>query len=399
MKRVTFGIRPALPALIIATCLLNGIGCAQHLQESPVPPPRSAAADVYNSLVLLYGDPHVHTNLSDGDESPDYALRYARDVAALDWCCLTDHSEDMAEDGWVALDYYRSLPAKYDKPGQFCVLFGYEWTYLVYGHRNIYSASAAIPVVSWDDPRYDDPTKLWKALEGYDVITVPHHPMLDMPKPWWQYINPAMDTCVEFYSKWGMSLYDGNDRPILDSRPEYSVYSAVADEGLRLGFMAGSDTHISRPGSVIGESRQAESLEYSRPGLTAVWATSYTRQAIFEALKARHCYGVTGTRVMLKFAVNGHMMGSETSSEGPPALEYEASSDVRIDTISVMKIHDGTVEEVLTIPVDDLACQDTYVDNEFADDSAYFITVLLENTDMAVCSPVWVEKVHSGDVI
>ena len=75
--------------------------------------------DVYKNYTNLFGDIHVHTNLSDGDESPDFALRYARDASKLDFCCLSDHAEIMVNDGLAGLPHYKTMPAKYDEPGKF----------------------------------------------------------------------------------------------------------------------------------------------------------------------------------------------------------------------------------------------------------------------------------------
>jgi hypothetical protein len=45
-------------------------------------------------------------------------------------------------------------------------------------------------------------------------------------------------------------------------------------------------------------------------GLTCALAKSLTRDAIFDALKRRRCYGVTGARMLLDFSADDHLMGS-----------------------------------------------------------------------------------------
>jgi len=359
-------------------------------------PDRNPATGEYDGYVVLYGDPHVHTVLSDGDETPDFALRYARDVSNLDWCCLTDHAEMMSNDGWVALDYYRSLPAKYDEPGEFSVLFGYEWTSHTYNHRNVYTTDNTIPIVSSKDPAYDETSELWALYSGYDVLIFPHHPMLATPENWWEFSDSIHEASVEFYSKWGLSLYDGNDRPLVEQTPGNGVFTVIAEEERHYGLIAGTDTHMTRPGSHLGESRQTPALEYSRPGITGVWATGNTREAIFEALKARRTYGLTGTRVSLEFTVNGALMGSEIASDAAPVIEFDVSSDAPIDHITLLKIHNQVIEEIETIAVHALTYEGSYTDDLFTDDAGYMLEVDLENTDMALCSPVWVEFSHSG---
>jgi len=359
---------------------------------------RSGEAD-FDGLMVLYGDPHVHTNISDGDESPDYALRYARDVADLDWCCLTDHSDIMMQDSWATEDYYRSLPDRYSVDGKFSVLFGYEWTSPYYGHRNVYSVDTSIPILS---ARYDIDTdgidELWNQLKLYDVITIPHHPLMPTStKYWWEVKNPDVEVAVEFYSKWGNSLYMGVDRQILNADPLNGIYDALSIHGLKLGIMAGSDTHMSRPDCYQRESRGDYKLEYPQPGITGVWATANTREEIFEAMKNRHTYGMSGTKVMVEFSVDGNIMGSEYSSDTPPEIRLIIDSPVQISNIMINKIHGDAIEEFKSFDLEQEEFSVLVTDEIFIEDSAYFSVVTLENGDMAVTSPVWVDFVHTGD--
>ena len=48
----------------------------------------------------------------------------------------------------------------------------------------------------------------------------------------------------------------------------------------------------------------------ARHGLTAVWAPSLTREAIFTALEQHRCYGTTGARLWLDFRAGDRPMGS-----------------------------------------------------------------------------------------
>jgi len=374
-------------------------GCGYNSSKFDNAPLRNSAVAAYDDLELLFGDPHIHTNISDGDESPDFALRFARDVADLDWAVLTDHAWIMVDDAMVGESYYRSIPNKYNEDGKFSVLFGYEWTSPTYNHRNVYSVDSTIPILSSHDPLYDEPDELWAAYEGYEVLTVPHHPLLATDNNWWEFSEPGVDVCVEFYSKWGNSLYYGIDHQVVNADEDNGVLQAIAERGLRLGIMGGSDTHMSRPGVEIGESRPEGTLEYARPGLTGVWATAHTREAIFDAIKNRHCYGTRNTRVHVEFSVNGSIMGSEITSETPPEIEFELISPVNISKAVVYKLSNGVVLEAMTWNPDTLELSDTWTDDTFTEDAAYMLIVDLENTDMAVTSPVWVEFVHSGDVV
>jgi hypothetical protein len=70
--------------------------------------------------------------------------------------------------------------------------------------------------------------------------------------------------------------------------------------------MCNSDGHKGRPGA---EGPGAGQFGIAN-GLTCVLAERLTRDAIFTALKQRRCYGTTGARIDLDFAINGQPMGS-----------------------------------------------------------------------------------------
>jgi len=375
--------------------ILNSVGCGGGGSTNMKPPDNPH--DGNKELVNLVGDLHVHTSLSDGDESPDFALRYAKNVSKLDFCCITDHAESIADDHLVALPYYRSLPAKFDRPGEFCVLYGYEWTSLDYGHRSVYSTDNSMPLLPSNDSAYSDIEDLWRKLSGYNVITVPHHPMIASTRVWWDYVNPAIERLVEFYSKWGLSLREGNMRPLYNAKAEHGVIRAL-NAGRRYGLLCGTDSHMSRPGSLLFEERP-DSLLYPRPGTVGVWATAHTREAIFDALKQRRCYGMTGTRVRLDFSVNKSIMGTEIGAVSSPLIAFHVSCGVPISRISILKTaHNATVALNTYLP-NSLEFSQTYTDNEFVEDSGYSIMVDLDNTDMAMCSPVWVDKLASSPLL
>ena len=384
-----------LVALIVLTVTIPACGGSGTGPAGPPDPEGSG----YKGLQVLYGDPHIHTILSDGDESPDFALRYARDVADLDWACITDHSEHFQDAARAGLNYYRTLPAKYDEPGRFCVLFGYEWTNLYYGHRNVYSLDNMVPLFPSNMDEYFDVNDWWIALEPYDVITVSHHPMIDTPYVWWDYTNPGVDVAVEFYSKWGLSLREGNPRPINVRSEANGIFPAMGGGERRYGLIAGSDTHMSRPGTYLEESRQGHALQYVQPGITGVWAVDFTREAIFDSMRNRHTYGVTGTIVDLKFTVNGFIMGSETTALNPPTIWIEASSDEVITEVAISSISKIGIVGLAIYTPNSLDFETTFVDQTFADDLAYTVRVTLANTDMAVASPVWVDYEAPGPVI
>jgi hypothetical protein len=348
--------------------------------------------DPYKGLTNLTGDIHVHTSFSDGDESPDFGLRYARDISRLDFCCITDHAEIMTDDGLKCLAYYQSLPSKYDEPGRFSVLYGFEWTGYHFGnaHRCVYTLDNSIPILPSNKPEYWEVDGLWKALAGYDCIVIPHCVVREQTSNWWDRSDPNIEPVVEFYSKWGSSLGGPVERPVCKSSDVCTVYKAFS-AGKRYGLICNSDTHFTRPGSNLQEVRP-EALLYPKAGLTGVWATSHTREAIYDALKNRRCYGMTGTKVNIQFSVNDAIMGSEIKSTASPVIKYSASSETNFAAATIAKITKGIIENLDITYGDNKAMQGIFTDDKFTSDAGYFLRFDMAGGDWAVTSPIWVSK-------
>jgi hypothetical protein len=111
--------------------------------------------------------------------------------------------------------------------------------------------------------------------------------------------DPRWSRSVEIYSDWG--------------RFEWLLEDALK-AGYNVGVVANSDGHKGRPGA----SHPGASQFGAYGGLTCVLADALTREAVFDALKARRCYGVTAAqRIHVELAVNGLPMGAEGRARGP----------------------------------------------------------------------------------
>lgn len=82
------------------------------------------------------------------------------------------------------------------------------------------------------------------------------------------------------------------------------------EAGHRVGVVCNSDGHAGRPGA---EGPGAEHFGV-KGGLTCIFAEELTRNAVFDALKERRCYGTTGPRISLWMEADGHPMGTEFSA-------------------------------------------------------------------------------------
>jgi len=173
----------------------------------------------------------------------------------------------------------------------------------------------------------------------------------------------------------------------------YTYQDALA-RGYRMGVVAASDDHRGRVGTV---------------GLTGVWAEEQTREAIYDAMKARRCYGTTNPRIILRFAANGHQMGQEFSSSGPIRIEGSAVGSYKLFSIEVVKNGEAAYvaypRKVKPWETGPRARRINFewVDEEFTSDSYYYLRVTQAPDprgeekwgspplmDFAWSSPVWV---------
>jgi hypothetical protein len=105
----------------------------------------------------------------------------------------------------------------------------------------------------------------------------------------------------------------------------------------RLGVIGGSDGH-----NLCGDRIQ---------GLTGVYATELTRPAIFEAIRKRRCYAITGEPIGVDFRVNGNLMGSEIDARDGPVIEAVVEGTAKPISVEVVKF-DGGKSRHIAGPVD-----------------------------------------------
>jgi hypothetical protein len=71
-----------------------------------------------------------------------------------------------------------------------------------------------------------------------------------------------------------------------------------------------------------------------------VRAERLTRHSVFDALRARACYGTTGARMILDFQAAGTSMGGETSAVAVVPFSVRVHGTGEIDTAEVVRVND-----------------------------------------------------------
>lgn len=293
---------------VSVTASAPGVLCLTIADPAQVLPsaisnPIVVSVETQKKYVLYWADLQGHCNVCDGTGSPEDYYHYARNVARLDAVALTDHDHW----GYLPLDQDPAtwrrlceLSRTLYEPGRFVTFPAYEWTNWTFGHQHVlFLHESEAEVFGWAQERSDHPTKLWKLLAGRACLTVPHHPG-GAPVPiCWKYYNPQYQPVVEMVSVHGVAEYVGCPRCISGPVESGMVQSALA-RGYRLGIIGSGDTHDGHPG--LGSPG-------ARAGLAGIYATALTREAIFEALRARRVYATTGCRSLLRFHLGDTPMG------------------------------------------------------------------------------------------
>ncbi len=271
---------------------------------------------------VLWGDLQNHSSVSDGSATPEEQFLYARDVAGLDVMSLTDHDHwgllflDQHPETW---DEIRRLTRRFHDPGRFVSLLGFEWTNWIYGHRHVLYFSDDGELYSSIDPDYDEPRELWAALRGRRALTLAHHSAGGPISTDWSIApDPELEPVTEIVSVHGSS--EALDSPGLIHRPVAGNFVRDAlDRGYRLGFLGSSDGHDGHPG--LGHLASP-----SGGGLAAILAEDLTREAVYEALRARRVYATSGPRILLRVSFAGHRMGAEVALGGGRAVAGRAGA-------------------------------------------------------------------------
>jgi len=364
---------------------------------------------------VYFGDIHAHSaestiigpNRGCGVGSRQENFAYARDIAGLDLFALSEHDWQMAEEDWRDL---QQINDRFYAPGRFATLHCFEWTSLMYGHRNVYYLESGQPffrsAVEFNkpiDPGNPSPRHLWDALDRLNVpaITIPHHTSsCSFPLSLHDYYNPKYDRLVEIYSSWGSAEYAGN--PHYDGDDKYADLHVLdfLNAGFRLGLCASSDGHDGCPGNAQSphhKPRYRVLYHYLGSGRVAVLARELTREAIFEALYHRRCYATTGESTVLDFSLGQHPMGSELFAAQVgrrPCFKVAVSAHTGIDRIDVVKNGRIVAHSHGPSSREDWDWRDS--DFDPAVNSYYYARVTTVDGEMAWASPIWIRPDPTG---
>ncbi|HXH83655.1 MAG TPA: DUF3604 domain-containing protein, partial [Candidatus Tectomicrobia bacterium] len=274
-----------------------------------------------------WGDLHGQTRATVGTGTIEEYFAFGRDVALLDAMSHQANDFQVTEEEWQRL---RRQIDRFHQDGRCVIFVGYEWSGITPGggdrnvmYRGDLSAlhrSSHAEVDDMSDAATDcfPVTELFRQFEARDdVLLIPHigGRYADIVG----FHDPRLEPVVEIYSDWG--------------RFEWLLHDALR-QGYRVGVVANSDGHKGRPGA----SHPGASTFGAYGGLTCVLADALTRDAIFDAIRARRCYATTAAqRIHVELSVNGLPMGGEGRARGPVRIAGRVVGTGPLERVDVFR--------------------------------------------------------------
>ncbi len=293
-------------------------------------------------LRRYWADLHGQSGETIGMGTAEEYFRYARDKAFVDMVGHQGNDFQITDAFWKKLN---ELTAQFDQPGKFVCLPGYEWSGNtgMGGDRNVFYRREGRPIRRSSHILVEGATstdaiytadKLFETLVGEDCRVIAHvgGRYADV-----KYAHDGrVERTVEVHSTWGTF--------------EWILHDAF-EKGFRVGVVCHSDDHKGRPGATTPGASTFGAIG----GLSCYFMPELTRDALFEALRRRHHYGTTGTRLFLD--VRGTFERDVTGfSEDPklgPAMELPVRAAMMGDIIRPMAVPMTlSVEAIGTAPLE-----------------------------------------------
>jgi Protein of unknown function (DUF3604) len=282
-----------------------------------------------------WADLHGQSGETIGMGTAEEYFRYARDKAFIDMVGHQGNDFQITDGFWKELN---ELTARFDQPGKFVCLPGYEWSgntgmggdrnvFFRHEGRTIRRSSHILVEGETSSEAVYTADKLFEALNGENCRVIAHvgGRYADV-----KYAHDGrIERCVEVHSTWGTF--------------EWILHDAL-QKGYRVGVVCHSDDHKGRPGATTPGASSFGALG----GLSCYFMPELTRDALFEALRKRWHYGTTGTRLFLD--LRGSFEQDVTGFSEDPQLGPAQESTVR-EAVMGDIIRPGNVPMKLSVEV------------------------------------------------
>ena len=361
-----------------AKALYAELQAAQHAFDPPPP-----------EYKLFIGEMHGHTSLSDGDPDIDRYFTHLRDELKLDFGAVSDHDHGGVgkPELWVGSpskwDIIQEKVKEYYRPGTFTTLLAYERdAYPYYNNMVIYYRGHEGKMFRGVHDGEITAAELRSLLADKNILVIPHDTYyLSAGADFNAIPTELIPPLIEIYSRGDATEYMGNPANDLDALIEGGWWQDALRKGAHMGCIAGSDDHFCKNGVILKD----VPYPHNFPGLTGVWATENTAEGIFDALRARRCYGFMGGNVRIDFRINGHWMGEAFAcpARQERTVWYNITADADVRRVTVVK----NCRDQCIFGQPSMLYFDYRQERE---EDCYYLRIELADGRFAWTSPIWI---------
>ncbi|PSP92733.1 hypothetical protein BRC91_12280 [Halobacteriales archaeon QS_4_62_28] len=235
----------------------------------------------------------------------------------------------------------QSTAQQWLSPDEFVTFPAYEWhgNRRRWGDHHVVYRTEGYPL----DDEWELPA-LCENMAPRDALVIPHHTGYlpgERGKDW-DTFDPELSPVTEVYSSHGSS--EGAATPVpmdenadMGPRTSGGTFRDALDRGIRVGAVASNDGP-GLPGTWNN-------------GIVGLWATELTRDGIWDAIRERRTYGVTGDRIELWWELDGTPMGGLLEASDSVTARISVDCPQPLDRVEL--VHNGRVARTYTHPAPD----------------------------------------------
>ncbi len=384
---------------------LSNTNTGQHFYSGPI---RCINSDTKRSI--YWGTFHGESERFDALAQIESSLRFFRDDQAYHFFSTSalDAEDQTSGDAWKTI---AAQVSEFNEEDRFITFLGSQWFNNApeEGLRQLIFLKDNKPILRKKDTKSSSLKKIYKSHTIKELLSIPSFTMAKGHEFNFAELNPEYEPVVEIYNAWGSSectAKEGNPKPITAKKKKGVEESSIGsirealNKGYRFGFVAGG---LDDRG-VFQSLYNSDQVQYS-PGMTAIIASTQTRDTLAQALRDHRCYATTGDRIILDFNIANLPIGTTISTRAKPGLLYSrfitgcvvGSTKLKLIEIfrngKLLKSFEPESEK-FEIEMDDSESLEKISLKSSIDEKVftyYYLRVTQENGHMGWTSPIWID--------
>lgn len=359
---------------------------------------------------IYWGTFHGESERFDCMTEIEAALRFFRDDQAYHFFSTSalDSEDQTSGDSWKMIS---SQISEFNEEDRFITFLGSQWfnNSPEEGLRQLIFLKDNKPILRKKDAKSSSLKKIYKSHTTKELFSIPSFTMAKGFEFDFNEHNVEYEPVIEIYNAWGSSeclAKEGNPKPITANKKNGVEESSIGsirnalNKGHRFGFIAGG---LDDRGA-FQHLFESDQVQYT-PGMTAIVASSQSRDSLAQALRDRRCYATTGDRIILDFNIANLPFGSVISTKAKPGLLYNryiSGSVIGRTKIKLVEIfRNGALLKTFTPheekfefefddfePLENVTIKSSINDKIF---TYYYLRTTLDNEHIGWTSPIWID--------